>query len=36
MVGTISYEEDLIRRAEQERNLLFLVKKVEDFLETAV
>jgi hypothetical protein len=35
MVGTISYEEDLLRKAEQERKLLILVRKIEGFLETA-
>lgn len=36
MIGTISYEEDLLRRAEQERKLLLLVRRIETFLDTAV
>jgi hypothetical protein len=34
-VGVISYEEDLIRQAEQERKLLLLVRKIEVFLSSA-
>lgn len=35
MVGTISIEEDLLRKAEQERKLLNLKQKIEDFLSSA-